>query len=261
LLKSAELTGQWERKLRQIEAGNYEIVTFMTELKEMVTEIVGQVKQSPKKVIAIAPDEKPAHKIQETPEIQVKASKPIKENDNTVCPKCKNGNVIKGKQSWGCSAYREGCDFRLPFEFLGKKLSDKVIRDLCIKLKTGEIKGFDLDGKIVNGSIHLKSDFQPELKEKPSVETLHAMSLQLQCPRCKEGLILKGKSSWGCSNFRNGCQLRVPFSFMGKALSDHQMEQLILKGKTGKITGFIGIDGSKIDGTLQFDTEFGLVIK
>ena len=57
LLKSAELTGMWEKKLRQIEEGKYEIAAFMTELKEMVTEIVSQVKQSSGKVITVAPQE------------------------------------------------------------------------------------------------------------------------------------------------------------------------------------------------------------
>lgn len=252
LLKSAELTGQWEKKLRQIEAGQYEIATFMTELKAMVTEIVGQVKLSPKKAIAIAPEEVQDKKIPEPPEIQIKAQKQVKSNEGVICPKCKKGKVIKGKQAWGCSAYRDGCDFRVLFEFLGKKLSDKTISDLCSKLKTGEIKGFNLDDKSVNGLLQLNSDFQLDLHESAPEE--------LTCPRCKSGLILKGKSSWGCSNFRNGCQLRVPFSFMGKALSDHQMKQLILQGKTGKIMGFIREDGLKLDGTLSFDKQFGLVV-
>ena len=252
LLKSAELTGQWEKKLRQIEAGQYEIATFMNELKAMVTEIVCQVKVSPKKVISIATAEMPIVKIPETSEIQVKAPKQAKENEKPVCPKCNKGDVIKGNQAWGCSAYRDGCNFRLPFEFLGKKLSDKTISDLCNKLKSADIKGFDIEGKFVDGTLRLNSTFHIELEEKIP-EVLH-------CPKCKVGLILKGKTSWGCSNFRNGCQLRVPFIFMGKSLSDNQMEQLILKAKTGKIIGFIRNDGSKRDGALIFDKNFNVII-
>ena len=40
LLKSAELTGLWEKKLRQIEKGSYEARTFLEELKQMVNQIV-----------------------------------------------------------------------------------------------------------------------------------------------------------------------------------------------------------------------------
>lgn len=40
LLKSAELTGLWEKKLRQIERGTYEAKTFLDELKQMVHQVV-----------------------------------------------------------------------------------------------------------------------------------------------------------------------------------------------------------------------------
>jgi len=40
LLKSAELTGIWEKKLRQIERHEYDAATFIGELKQMVTDIV-----------------------------------------------------------------------------------------------------------------------------------------------------------------------------------------------------------------------------
>jgi len=55
--------------------------------------------------------------------------------------------------------------------------------------------------------------------------------------------------------------LRVPFVFMGKGLTDSQMEQLILKGKTSKIVGFNNSDGSKVDGKLLFDKGFGIVLE
>ena len=43
LLKSAELTGIWEKRLREIEARRYDAQQFIAELKQMVTEIVHQV--------------------------------------------------------------------------------------------------------------------------------------------------------------------------------------------------------------------------
>jgi DNA topoisomerase-3 len=57
LLKSAELTGQWEKKLRMIELGQYDVTLFMDEMKQMVTEVVDQVKRSHGKAIAMAPEE------------------------------------------------------------------------------------------------------------------------------------------------------------------------------------------------------------
>ena len=52
LLKSAELTGQWEKKLRMIEDGTYRVEDFMEELKCMVNEIVHHVKYASAKTIA-----------------------------------------------------------------------------------------------------------------------------------------------------------------------------------------------------------------
>lgn len=244
LLKSAELTGQWEKKLREIEAGKYEIAAFMTDLKEMVSNIVIQVKKSPKITIAV----------NEENESEAKPQKKVaaKESDIIACPKCKKGKVIKGKQSWGCSAYQAGCDFRLPFEFFGKNIENTILKDLCRKAKTGKLKGFIVEGETVNGSIVLNNDFQLELEEdKPQ---------ELICPRCKQGTIIKGNTSWGCSAYRSGCQLRVPFNFLGKKITQVQLEQLIYKGKTTKVNGFILEDGSKQNGSLSFDSNWQITI-
>ena len=103
------------------------------------------------------------------------------------------------------------------------------------------------------GNVLLNSDFSLTFESKAPEE--------LFCPRCKKGLIIKGKSAWGCAEFRNGCQLRVPFVFMGRTLSEGNMEQLILKGKTNKIKGFINADGSEKDGKLSFDKEYRIILE
>jgi len=254
LLKSAELTGIWEKKLREIEAGKYEIAAFMVELKEMVTDIVNQVKLSNRKAITIAAiGEKTPDAVVKKTEKENKSKSSSEVNEKIICPKCKKGEVIHGKQAWGCTAYRDGCDFRLPFDFEGKKLSDSNIKALCRKRRSSEIKMTDAEGNIVAGNVLLNSDMSLSFEQKAPEE--------LRCPRCKKGLIIKGKSAWGCAEFRNGCMLRVPFVYMGKELTDSQMEQLILKGKTNKIVGFVNSDGSKVDGKLIFDKGFGIVLE
>ena len=248
LLKSAELTGQWEKKLRQIEEGKYEISAFMAEMKEMVTEIVRQVKQSAGKVISVAPrEEKVVVEKENTPAKKIRPPKSVLK-DSMSCPKCKKGEVVKGKHAWGCTAYRDGCDFRLPFEFSGKKISDTNITALCRKGRSGGIRIIDSDKKEISGYILLNSNFT--LSFEPLVPE------ELRCPKCKKGMIIKGKTAWGCGEFRKGCLLRIPFVYMGKALSESQMEQLIRKGRTGKINGFIGVDSTKIDARLILDKEF-----
>ncbi len=239
LLKSAELTGIWEKKLRQIEAGSYDVSEFMKELKTMVAEVVEQVKRSPRKVITVMEDEKAKGSENGMPKGQqvdkANGRKREEANQKMVCPKCGNGVMMQGKTAWGCSGYREGCNFRLPFVFMGKKLTEAQIKSLCSSKKTGEIKGFETESGKRDGIILLDETFQLQLEEREKGP--------LRCPRCTEGTILKGKSAWGCSNFRNGCAFRLPFEFEGKKITDRQMGDLIRRGKSGK---------------LGFDNDFGL---
>ena len=246
LLKSASLTGQWEKKLRQIEEGNYEAALFMEELKEMVTDIVVQVKLSPKKEIHIIEDEKKSPKNQSSDKNVLKAEKEL------ICPKCKKGKILKGKSAWGCSGFQDGCEFRLPFSFLNKKLSDSAIKNLITKGKTGIIKGFQLENKeSTDGILKLNSHFEIELEIREPEKRI--------CPHCKKGEIVKGKSAWGCNNFKNGCRLIIPFEFEGKKITQSHLNQLLKNGKTSKIKGFLDSNGNKVDGILKLNSEYQLI--
>jgi DNA topoisomerase-3 len=82
LLKSAELTGRWEQKLRAIERGDYTAQQFLEELKQMTTEVVHEVKA---------------------------------DKSSMRCPVCGKGIIIRGKTRYGCSRWREGCTYAEPF--------------------------------------------------------------------------------------------------------------------------------------------------
>lgn len=135
LLKSAELTGLWEKKLRMIEKGQYEPKTFIEELKDMLTEIVMNVKSDRANRIEITetpkPEDKPKTKIKAKKEgadkpKTPKKSAPKKENKpkTLTCPLCKKGTIIRGKTAFGCSQYKEGCAFRLPFDGKVENMND-----------------------------------------------------------------------------------------------------------------------------------------
>jgi DNA topoisomerase-3 len=153
LLKSPELTGQWEYKLRQIEKGEYKVDQFKKELIEMVVDITNHVKLDKDKTIALATD-----KI---------AKKPTETVENGTCPKCNEGTIVKGKSAYGCSKHKNGCDFLVPFSFLGKKLTTKQTVDLITKGKTTKIKGFIMPGSAEkkDGKLILTTDFNIELEE------------------------------------------------------------------------------------------------
>ena len=116
LLKSAELTGIWEKKLRDIEAKKYDPKQFLDELKQQVTEIVQQVisDQSNRYVSVTTDDDLKKKKAPKK-----KATKPAAAADPLVgqpCPLCGQGTVIKGKTAYGCSRWKEGCTWRQPFK-------------------------------------------------------------------------------------------------------------------------------------------------
>ncbi|MGQ8338470.1 DNA topoisomerase 3 [Sunxiuqinia sp. A32] len=196
LLKSAELTGQWERKLKQIESGELEIAQFMDDLKTMVWEVITQVKQSPRKEITIIEEVKPEPKKKEKKKT---TNLPIEQLN---CPKCKTGNLIKGKSAWGCSQWKDGCKFVAPFKYFNKKLTDKQIHDLISKGKSSLIKGFQFDSLKAAGRLVFDEEFTIKLHPEITDDTI--------CPKCNSGKILKGKTAWGCSNFKN-CDFRIPF--------------------------------------------------
>jgi len=245
LLKSAELTGIWEKKLREIERNNYDAAAFMAELKQMVSDIVHLVKRDQNiRKIEVAEDE---------PKNEKAVAKSNSPEAPASCPRCGQGIMLKGKKAWGCSRYAHGCQTIVPFSFLGKVLTDNQITMLFKKGKTGLIKGFDLNGVKVDGVLSLDDNYQLRLEkdEQP----------QWKCPKCKEGIIIKGRTAWGCQRFHQGCKVIIPFEFMGKKITEKQAGDLILKGKTTVIKGFIGSDGTELSGRLTWNSDFNLVLK
>lgn len=143
LLKSCELTGIWEKKLRDIEHKKYEAADFINELKQQVTEIVYDVlrdnsnrrvtittdedlKKAKKKKTA-APKKAAAKSAATSSTASTKnaaaspqpATSELSADDSiigTTCPVCGKGTIIKGKTAYGCSNWKNGCTYRVAFK-------------------------------------------------------------------------------------------------------------------------------------------------
>ena len=132
LLKSAELTGIWEKKLREIERKSYSAATFLDELKQMVGEIVHSVlsdnsnrrvtvetdNPSKKETAPKEPVKKKRASTVRKPKVEVKEEQLLKIDDSMLgkaCPVCGKGIIIKGKTAYGCSDWKNGCTFRQSF--------------------------------------------------------------------------------------------------------------------------------------------------
>ncbi|MES2513172.1 MAG: DNA topoisomerase 3 [Bacteroidota bacterium] len=208
LLKSVELTGIWERKLRQIEKGEYDPHLFLTEMKEMVSELTKEVKYERGNLITIEGDTKKEVGVKEENSAPEKKKEPKPKTETDIkCPKCKQGNIIKGKSAYGCARFRDGCDFKINFEFGGKSLSEKQIHTLIQKKKTSSIKGFTLNNVKLNGCLVLTKNWAIEFLE----EVTKPIAENQTCPKCKKGSILKGKTAFGCNRYKEGCDFRVAF--------------------------------------------------
>lgn len=143
LLKSCELTGIWEKKLRDIEHKKYEAADFINELKQQVTEIVYDVlRDNSNRRVTITADEdlkkakkkktaapkKAAAKSAATSSTastknaaaspQPATSEPSADDSiiGTTCPVCGKGTIIKGKTAYGCSNWKNGCTYRVAFK-------------------------------------------------------------------------------------------------------------------------------------------------
>lgn len=135
LLKSCELTGIWEKKLRDIEHKKYDAGQFINELKQQITTIVNDVladnsnrhvtvltdedlkKKSRKK--ATSPKKKTETEVGKTDNNDEKTVQSLPADDSiigTPCPVCGKGHIVKGKTAYGCDRWREGCTFRMPFK-------------------------------------------------------------------------------------------------------------------------------------------------
>lgn len=129
LLKSCELTGIWEKRLRDIEHKKDDAADFINGLKQQITEIVNDVLRdnSNRRVTTLSEEDlKKKAKKKATPKKKAATSTtstdtPTATSNNdplvgTTCPVCGKGTIIKGKTAYGCSRWREGCNYRKPLD-------------------------------------------------------------------------------------------------------------------------------------------------
>lgn len=237
LLKSAELTGRWEKNLKEIERGEFNAGTFISNMKKMVDELVYEVRSS-SSVKRISSEVENAAK----PVLKAKVStKESKQLVGKKCPKCQQGSLLKGSAAFGCSEYKNNCDFKIPFEIFGKRVSENQLIRLLDKGCTTNLTGFKKGTEIVEGLLRFDEDFTMKLEQKmipkksvSTQETTTPESDKITCPKCKNGHILKGKLAYGCSDYKNGCDFLFSFENIkkianGKPLTRELVLEIISK--------------------------------
>lgn len=97
LLKSPELTGQWELKLNMIAKGAYQMQAFIDELKLLLREVVQEMRYH------------------------------SSETDRFLCPQCQKGHLVKGKRAYGCSRWKDGCDYVISFKMIELEFQTRLL--------------------------------------------------------------------------------------------------------------------------------------
>lgn len=141
-IASPDLTGEWESRLNKIAKGQYDQVKFMNEVKRYTSAIINEVKG-----IRPPPPTMPAYKL-----------------DGLKCPKCKEGDILKGKRAFGCSRYNEGCDFTVRPYVAGKFVEKEYLTELIQKGETEKhVKGFkSRAGKSFDARLRFTKEWKTE---------------------------------------------------------------------------------------------------
>ena len=142
-LSSPELTGQWERRLAEMERGAEKRSDFMADISSFTTSLVEGVR---------------------TMEGERLASPSRSREPLGTCPKC-GAAVVETKKAYGCSAWKtSGCDFAIWKQVSGKRLSESLAKQLLSRGRTGQLKGFrSKAGKPYAAALKLDEDHRVRL--------------------------------------------------------------------------------------------------
>jgi DNA topoisomerase-3 len=220
LVKSAELTGSWEKQLKDIEKGSFTAGAFIKNMKQMVETLVYEVRSETRRanISHAASVQKPEAKVEKKKTAGILAE---------VCPKCKKATLIKGKSAYGCGDYKAGCRFVLPYTFAEKKISENQYLRLLQKGSTVNLKDFKTDAGTVEGLLRFDENFKLKLEEKKTASPTQSTENKptsdvLECPKCKKGTVLKGNTAYGCTDYKLGCDFKVPFDVVREKLKDQK---------------------------------------
>ena len=254
-LKSAEMTGEWEAQLKDIEHGRCEPQAFMQQIVDFTRQIVTDS------------------------EIQ-----PVDDATYGSCPRCAAA-VIEGKRGYGCSAWRRGCPFVLWKEQHGITFTGGQIRELLqLRLLSTPVLSNGTIIKVamndLGDAVCVPVDFQRPGKGHGAAKSSRPKSSRPKssggtakksageqakegrgktrenpvgdCPNCGKP-VMPFPRSFSCSDWRGGCQFVIWKEIAGKGISARTATSLIRNGKTSVLKGFKSKAGKKFEAALKID--------
>lgn len=258
-LKSPEMTGEWEGKLKRIETGAQNADEFMREIAIYIGTLVKT------------------------------GMRPLRTAALGECPRC-GAPVIEGKRAFGCSRWRSGCGFVLAREHRGVTLNAVLARELLqrhIAVRPQQIEGEarvlrmtasgaieDLevprrehqqrggrsDGRrgtggerrVAAAEISSAAAAKKLGRKKRSTSEQPPTTELCSCPRCGRPII-EGEKSYACSGWREGCQVTVWKEIASKKITRSMAVKLLIKGKTQRLKGFVSKSSNRFEARLVWE--------
>lgn len=181
---------------------------------------------------------------------------------DVVCPIC-GGDIVATPFGFGCANYVKddpnSCRFSVG-KMAEKALTEANVKELLTNGRTGTIRGFkSKSGKKFDARVALAKD------EKGKVTGLKFDFTDLEAPKVKDvkcpvcgGDIVKTMFGYGCANYSkenpDSCRFAIG-KIAGVSLKEAQVKELLLRGKTDVIKGFVAKTGMKFDAPLKLTPE------
>ena len=219
-LKSPELTGDWEHRLKRMERGDYEPSQFMAEVADYTREI-----------------------------LQNKAEATIDLSNLGPCPKC-HAPVMRGRSAYGCSQWKAGCKFVLPAVLWGLEMTPVLAREILIHKRTLTPHGIEVDGVAKFAHLHFDKKSKVAFEEAAVEKKASGAESLGPCPVCAGDVVI-GKKAYGCSNWRNGCKFVVWKTIAQKEIGIVVVQTLLKEQVTETLTGFTSKAGKLFDAKLK----------
>ena len=223
-LASPELTGEWEHKLKLIEAGKFTREEFMEHINELVRKVVAIIKTG---------------EIPDTVFATVAAP----------CPKCR-GEVQENYRKFQCRK----CDFSIWKVVSGREWSADEIAELIRKRSIGPLTGFRSKmGKPFAAVVKLNDELRPEFdfgqstgqdEEAPDFSKQEPLG---SCPKCSSRVYEHGMT-YACEKSvgpARSCDFRSGRMILQQPVEREQMKKLLATGKTDLLTAFVSKKGRR----------------
>ena len=235
-LKSPELTGEWEANLKKVEMGSFPPERFMDDVITHIRGIIVQPGQSHGGA---------AEKAGLGP-----------------CPLC-GAPVIKGREHYGCSHWKQGCPFVLRCNAFNLDINPGLASEILRNRASLKPHLLSVDGKPVFGKLCLQNDgsISPELVEAQSAakstgksgsEGTPANAVLGACPACG-GSVIESAKGYGCSNWQSGCRFVIWKTIAGRKISKTNAKTMLNSGKTAMLNGFKSKSGKPFSARLKLE--------